>query len=87
MNPIRPTATSSLVTSGPFRLTRNPMYLSLGFYLLAWAAYLSSVWALLLVPVFMLYINEFQIKPEERALSSLFGPEYAAYKARVRRWL
>jgi protein-S-isoprenylcysteine O-methyltransferase Ste14 len=63
------------------------MYLSLLLYLLAWAVYLSSMWALLLVPMFMLYINEFQIKPEERALSSLFGPEYAAYRERVRRWL
>jgi protein-S-isoprenylcysteine O-methyltransferase Ste14 len=42
---------------------------------------------LLFVPVYVLYINEFQIKPEERVLSSLFGPEYAAYKGRVRRWL
>jgi protein-S-isoprenylcysteine O-methyltransferase Ste14 len=87
MNPVRPMATSALVVSGVFRFTRNPMYLSLVLYLLAWGVYLSNVWALLLVPVFMLYINEFQIKPEERALSSLFGPEYAAYKGRVRRWL
>lgn len=87
MNPIKPMATSSLVTNAAFRFTRNPMYLSLLLYLLAWAVYLSNVWALLFVPVFVLYINEFQIKPEERALSSLFGPEYAAYKERVRRWL
>lgn len=87
MNPIKPMATSSLVTSGAFRFTRNPMYLSLVLYLLGWAVYLSNVWALLFVPMFVLYINEFQIKPEERALSSLFGPEYTAYKERVRRWL
>jgi protein-S-isoprenylcysteine O-methyltransferase Ste14 len=87
INPTRPTATSSLVTSGAFRFTRNPMYLSLLLYLFAWAAYLSNLLALLFVPVYVLYINEFQIKPEERVLSSLFGPEYAAYKGRVRRWL
>jgi len=87
INPTRPTATSSLVTSGAFRFTRNPMYLSLLLYLFAWAAYLSNLLALLFVPVLVLYINEFQIKPEERVLSSLFGPEYAAYKGRVRRWL
>src|SRR6266571_2610167 len=69
MNPTKPTATSSLVTTGPFRFTRNPMYLSL------------------LLPVFVLYINQFQIKPEERVLSSRFSQEYAAYKGRVRRWL
>lgn len=87
INPTTPSATSALVTSGVFRLTRNPMYLSLLLYLLAWAAYLSNWLALLLVPVFVLYISAFQIKPEERALSSLFGAEYESYKARVRRWL
>jgi len=87
MNPTKPSATSSLVTNGVFRFTRNPMYLSLVLYLVAWAVYLSNWLALLLVPVFVLYINQFQIKPEERALSALFGPEYASYKARVRRWL
>ena len=87
MNPTKPSATASLVTHGVYRLTRNPMYLSLVLYLVAWAAYLSNWLALLLVPVFVLYINQFQIKPEERALSALYGPEYASYRARVRRWL
>jgi protein-S-isoprenylcysteine O-methyltransferase Ste14 len=87
MNPTKPSATSSLVTNGVFRFTRNPMYLSLLLYLVAWAVYLANWLALLLVPVFMLYITRFQIKPEERALSAQFGPEYASYKARVRRWL
>jgi len=87
MNPTRPGATSSLVTHGVFRVTRNPMYLSLVLYLVAWAVYLSNWVSLLLVPVFVLYIDQFQIKPEERALSALYGAEYASYKARVRRWL
>lgn len=87
MNPTKPAAASSLVTTGPFGVTRNPMYLSLLLYLLAWAVYLSNLLAPLFLPVFVLYINQFQIKPEERVLSSLFGAEYAAYKARVRRWL
>ncbi len=87
LNPTRFLAASSLVTSGAFRFTRNPMYFSLLLYLFAWAAYLSNLLAFLFVPGFVLYINQFQIKPEERALSSLFGPEYVAYKGRVRRWL
>ena len=87
MNPTKPAASSSLVITGPFRFTRNPMYLSLLLYLLAWAVYLSNFVAFLFLPVFVLYINQFQIKPEERVLFSLFGPEYAAYKERVRRWL
>jgi protein-S-isoprenylcysteine O-methyltransferase Ste14 len=87
MNPTRPAATTSLVTHGVYRVTRNPMYLSLVMYLVAWAAYLANWAALLLVPPFVLYITRFQILPEERALSELYGPEYGAYKARVRRWL
>jgi len=87
MNPTKPSAASSLVTRGVFRFTRNPMYLSLLLYLLAWAVYLSNWLPLFFVPLFVLYINELQIKPEERALSALFGAEYASYKARVRRWL
>ena len=87
MSPIKPSATSSLITQGAYRLTRNPMYLSLVLYLVAWAAYLSNWLALLLVPLFVLYIDRFQIKPEERVLSALYGPEYESYKSRVGRWL
>lgn len=87
MNPTRPSATSALVTGGAFRFTRNPMYLSLVLYLLAWGVYLSNWLALLFLPVFALYITQFQIRPEERVLFSLFGQEYAAYRERVRRWL
>jgi protein-S-isoprenylcysteine O-methyltransferase Ste14 len=78
---------AATVSGDVFRFTRNPMYLSLLLYLLAWATYLSNWLPLLFVPVFVLYINELQIKPEERALSALFGAEYASYTGRVRRWL
>jgi protein-S-isoprenylcysteine O-methyltransferase Ste14 len=71
MNPIKPAATASLVTSGPFRFTRNPMYLSLLLYQLGWAAYLSTALAFLFLPAFVLYMNQFQIKPEARAVLSL----------------
>jgi protein-S-isoprenylcysteine O-methyltransferase Ste14 len=76
-----------LVSSGVYRFTRNPMYLGLLLTLLAWAVFLSNPVALLFVPVFVLYMNRYQIHPEERVLSSLFGTEYSAYKERVRRWL
>jgi protein-S-isoprenylcysteine O-methyltransferase Ste14 len=55
--------------------------------LIAWAAYLSSAWALLGPLGFVLYISRFQIAPEERVLSTLFGAEYTAYQSKVRRWL
>ena len=87
INPTKPGATSALVTRGVFRFSRNPMYLGLLLCLLAWAVYLSSWLALLFMPLFVVYLNRFQIEPEERAMLALFGPEYDSYKARVHRWL
>lgn len=87
LSPIQPQSASSLVCTGIYRATRNPMYAGLLFVLLAWAIYLGSVWALLGPVCFMLYIDRFQIAPEERALEALFGEAYLAYKASVRRWL
>ncbi len=87
VNPMAPQQSSSVVSTGVYRFTRNPMYLGLVFLLLAWAVYLSSAWALLVMPAFMAYITRFQIKPEERVLAARFGGAYADYRARVRRWL
>lgn len=87
VNPLKPETASSLVRTGVYRVTRNPMYLGLAIILLAWTIYLASPWALALVAGFVLYIDRLQIRPEERALSTLFGSEYEDYKARVRRWL
>lgn len=87
VNPLKPETSSALVTSGVYRLTRNPMYVGLGLALLGWAAYLSSVPALLGLPVFVAYIGRFQIAPEERALAANFGAAFADYQARVRRWV
>ncbi len=87
VNPMKPETTSSLVCSGIYRVTRNPMYVGLLFVLVAWAVFLSSVWALLGPLVFVFYINRFQIAPEERVLSAMFGTSYSAYRSRVRRWL
>ena len=87
LNPMQPETTSSLVSSGIFRVTRNPMYAGLLLVLVAWAVFLSSAWALLGPLAFVLYINRFQIAPEERVLSAIFGTAYSAYKSRVRRWL
>jgi protein-S-isoprenylcysteine O-methyltransferase Ste14 len=87
VNPMKPTATSSLVTSGIYRYTRNPMYVGQAVVLLAWAIWIASIPALLGLPAFVLYLNRFQIAPEERALARAFGEAYAAYRARVRRWL
>lgn len=87
ISPIKPEAATSLVTSGVYRFTRNPMYLGLCFVLVAWAVFLSSAWAFLGPVAFVLYINRFQIAPEERVLSKLFGPVFVEYQSKVRRWL
>jgi protein-S-isoprenylcysteine O-methyltransferase Ste14 len=63
------------------------MYLGLLVVLVAWAAFLSTVWAMLGPLAYVLYINRFQIAPEERILSAKFGASYAEYKAQVRQWL
>ena len=87
VNPNKPEQASKLVTSGIYRISRNPMYLGFAFILAGWGVWLSSVWAMLGVVGFIGYLTLFQIMPEERALSKLFGDEFTAYKARVRRWL
>jgi len=87
LNPIKPETSSALVTSGIYRYTRNPMYLGMATWVLAWSAWLGTPVGLLGAPLFMLYMNRFQIGPEERALSKLFGAEFLAYLTCVRRWL
>ena len=84
---MKPDSTSSLVISGIYKYTRNPMYLGFVLVLLGWAAFLSNLAALALLPAFVLYINRFQIIPEEHVLTSLFPDAYPAYRARVRRWI
>jgi len=87
MNPMRPESASSLVVSGVYRISRNPMYVGVSFVLLAWAVLLSNASAFAFLPAFVLYISRFQIQPEEAALVKMFGEEYASYRSRVRRWL
>jgi protein-S-isoprenylcysteine O-methyltransferase Ste14 len=87
INPMRPHNASALVKTGIYRITRNPMYVGLAFNLSAWCIYLDSPFALVGVAGFILYINAFQILPEERTLIKLFGDEYREYQSRVPRWL
>ena len=87
VNPVNPNAATSLVNSGIYRVTRNPMYLGVLFLLISWAVYLANPLTLFGTVVFVLYMNRFQIAPEERALAAMFGEGFTAYKKRVRRWL
>ena len=87
VNPLKPSRATSLVTTGVFGISRNPIYLGDLLVLSALAVWLGNVFNLLLLALFIGYINRFQIIPEERALATLFGERYIAYCARVRRWL
>jgi protein-S-isoprenylcysteine O-methyltransferase Ste14 len=87
LNPMAPGMASSLVVSGVYRLTRNPIYLGLLLILAGWAVVLANALAFLILPAFVLYMNRWQIAPGERALAARFGPSFAAYRSRVRRWL
>jgi len=87
IDPRRPGSTSVLVTSGVYRFTRNPMYLGMLLVLLAWGLALGNGLSLLSAFAFVTYINRYQIRPEERLLQEKFGTVFAAYAARVRRWI
>ena len=87
VNPLTPEATTTMVTSGIYRFTRNPMYLGFLFVLAGWAIYLSNLLAFALLPLFVWYMNRFQILPEERALGAKFSHAFTAYKRSVRRWV
>lgn len=87
VNPLKPETASALVSSGIYRYSRNPMYVGFALFLTAWACYLASPLSLLGVLGFVLYMNKFQIAPEERALTTLFKADFLAYQAKVRRWL
>jgi protein-S-isoprenylcysteine O-methyltransferase Ste14 len=87
VNPTKPEATSSLVRSGVYTLTRNPMYFGFLLILFGWGIFLANPLVFLLLPVFVFYMNRFQIQPEERALTAQFGQVFVAYTTCVRRWI
>lgn len=86
VNPMKPANARSLVTGGFYQYTRNPMYLGLLLLLFGWAIWLGSLSPYFLLPLFVMLLNELQIKPEENALTSYFCEEYIRYKSRVGRW-
>lgn len=83
--PIKPTTT--LIIYGPYRFTRNPMYLGLVCLYLGLALWFGVFWALILLPAVMVLIHRYVIICEEQYLERKFGGEYLRYKASVRRWI
>lgn len=86
VNPHAPQRASTLVVDGPYRFTRNPMYLALALMLLAWCAWLANPVSLIGPALFAAYLTRWQIIPEERVMREKFGEDYQRYRARVRRW-
>ena len=78
---------AELLTSGPFRLSRNPLYVALILSLTAFSTLLDAAWVLASVPVLALALDHFIIPGEEARLREVFGDRYTAYSERVRRWL
>lgn len=83
--PFRPV--SALVVTGPFKYTRNPMYLGMAGFLLGAAVYLGTVTPFIVLPAFVALIQERFILAEEAMLEEAFGAAYLDYKTRTRRWL
>jgi len=85
LNPHRPT--TALILSGPFRFTRNPLYLGLTVFYTGLMLVFELTWGLLLLPIVVWLVTIWVIVPEEKYLEQKFGAEYLDYKARVRRWI
>ena len=80
-------AASTLVITGPYELTRNPMYLGLVMVNLGLSFLIGNWWNIILLPLLLLIIQEYIIKKEEKYLVRKFGQQYIDYSHRVRRWL
>ena len=87
INPLKPEAATSLITTGIFKLSRNPMYLGMLLLIISLWIKTGAVLGFILVAGFIAYLNYFQIFPEEQAMKGLFSDKYKTYCQQVRRWL
>lgn len=83
--PVNPT--TAIVAAGPYRFTRNPMYVSLALAYLGVTLWVDTLWPLLFLPLVLFTVQRAVIAREERYLEAKFGDEYRGYKTRVRRWI
>tara|TARA_Y100000817_G_scaffold130572_1_gene102361 strand:- start:7394 stop:7792 length:399 start_codon:yes stop_codon:yes gene_type:complete len=87
ITPLNPSNATKLITDGIYKFSRNPMYLGLLFVLFGISIILNPTGGLFLIPLFILYLNIFQIVPEENAMVDLFKDEFLEYRKNVRRWI
>lgn len=86
-SPLPHAPSSVLVSTGPYRLTRNPMYVSLALVSIGVGLLGNALWPILSVPVALVLVDVLVIRREERYLSGRFGDAYQSYCRRVRRWM
>jgi protein-S-isoprenylcysteine O-methyltransferase Ste14 len=86
-HPTEPQRSTRLLTTGVYRFSRNPTYVGMTIVLLSWAVLMASPVAGVLAAVFVVYVDRFQIRPEERILAGLFGQDFSDYALMVRRWV
>ena len=87
ISPLNPFNATKLMTDGIYKFSRNPMYLGLLLTLVGISTILNPIGGFFLIPLFVLYLNLFQIIPEENAMADLFKDEFLDYKKNVRRWI
>ena len=87
ITPLNPSKATKLITDGIYKFSRNPMYLGLSFVLFGISIILNPIGGLFLILIFILFLNLFQIIPEENAMVDLFKDEFLEYKENVRRWI
>ncbi|MBA6265365.1 isoprenylcysteine carboxylmethyltransferase family protein [Colwellia sp. Bg11-12] len=87
VNPTKPETSSTVVSSGIYATSRNPMYLAMLIALVSLTYYLQHLMCLPVILIFMSYMTLYQIIPEEQMLTKIFGQQYIDYQAKVRRWL
>jgi len=87
VDPTKPSKTSSLVISGIYRITRNPMYLGMLFLIISFTFYKLSLAGAIVIPFFIFYINKYQIEPEEYEMRKKFGENFEDYCKKVDRWI
>jgi|TARA_B000000532_G_scaffold188538_1_gene154552 protein-S-isoprenylcysteine O-methyltransferase Ste14 len=87
ITPLKPSKATQLIVNGVYKFSRNPMYLGLLLVLFGVSTMLNPIGGLFFIPLFILYLNYFQIIPEENAMVDLFKNEFLEYKKNVRRWI
>ena len=87
VTPLNPSSATKLITHGIYKYSRNPMYLGMSLVLAGISIMVNPIGGLAFISLFTLYINQFQIEPEEKAMTKLFKNEFSEYKKNVRRWV